>query len=234
MSYFSFYKNLHMKDDLELQQDVVSQLGWDPFLHASDIEVSVKNGMVSLAGQVNSYAQKEAVEAAVRKVIGVRGISGELSVGASPAYNRSDDEIKSSVLHAFHWHSAIPEENIQVNVEDGVVTLEGEVEWDYQRTAAQQAVAGMMGVRDVINRITVHARATAVDVRSKISAAFHRSATIDAARIAVEVEGTKAILRGRVRSFAEKEDAAAAAWSAPGIDAVDNYLELTPDLEYNF
>jgi osmotically-inducible protein OsmY len=119
-------------------------------------------------------------------------------------------------------------------VEDGVVTLEGEVEWDYQRGSAKNAVASLLGVRDVVNRISVMPRITASDVKSRISSALHRTATIDAERISVDIVGNKAILRGKVRSYAEKEDAEDAAWAAAGISSVDNYLEIVPEEIYTF
>ena len=223
-----------MKNDLDIQQDVMSQLKWDPFLKASEIGVAVKNGIVTLSGQVDNYAQKLAAERAAKKVTGVHGIAEDIHIGVSPSYRKTDTEIAESVLNALKWHSAVPDEKIKIKVEDGVVTLEGEVEWDYQRGSAKNAVASLLGVRDVVNRISVTPRITASDIKSRISSALHRTATIDAERISVDIVGNKAILRGKVRSYAEKEDAEDAAWAAAGITSVDNYLEMIPEEAYTF
>ena len=177
-----------MKNDLEIQQDVMNQLKWNPFLKASEIGVSIKNGIVTLSGQVDSYAQKLEAERTVRKVAGVKAIAEDIEIGVSPSYKKSDTEIAGSVLNALKWHSAVPEDRLEVKVEDGVVTLGGEVEWEYQRNSARNAVVNLLGVRSVINNIAINPKASAGDVKSKITSALLRTATIDAERINVEVK----------------------------------------------
>jgi osmotically-inducible protein OsmY len=223
-----------MKNDLEIQQDVINQLKWQPFIRTSDIGVFVKNGVVTLTGQVDSYAQKIAAEKAAKKVFGVRAIAEDIQIGVSPSYRKSDTEIAESVVNAIKWHSAVPEDRITVKVEDGVVILNGEVDWEYQRQSAYKAIAGLLGVKRVINNVSLKPKITASDVSSRISEALHRSATVDAEKITVEVVGNKAILHGRVRSYAEKEDAEDAAWCAPGISTVESHLELIPEEELAF
>lgn len=220
-----------MKSDLEIQQDVIRELKWQPFLNAATIGVSVRDGIVTLSGQVDSYAQKLAAETAARKVSGVRALAEDIQIGVSPLYRKTDAEIAGSVLTALKWHSAVPDEKINLKVEDGVVTLGGEVDWEFQRNSAKNAVSTLIGVRNVVNNILVKPKASVQDVQSKISAALHRSATLDAQRISVTVEGTRVILRGTVRSFAEKEDAENAAWCAPGISKVESFLQVEPQLE---
>ena len=223
-----------MKNDLEIQQDVIHQLSWEPFLKASDIGVTVKNGIVTLTGEVDSYYKKISAEKAARKVAGVRAIAEDIQLRVSPSFIKTDAELAESVLNALKWHSAVDEEKLKIKVEDGVVTLDGEVEWEFQRTSAKNAVSNLLGVRNVISNIVLKPKLTVTDIKSKISSAFHRTATIDAQKIEVEIQGNKAILRGKVRSYAEKDDAESAAWSAPGIAYVDNKLELVPEFELSF
>ena len=223
-----------MKNDLEIQQDVIHQLSWEPFLKASDIGVTVKNGIVTLTGEVDSYYKKISAEKAARKVAGVRAIAEDIQLRVSPSFIKTDAELAESVLNALKWHSAVDEEKIKIKVEDGVVTLDGEVEWEFQRTSAKNAVSNLLGVRNVISNIVLKPKLTVTDIKAKISSAFHRTATIDAQKIEVEIQGNKAILRGKVRSYAEKDDAESAAWSAPGIAYVDNKLELVPEFELSF
>ena len=219
-----------MKSDSQIQNDVVEQMKWEPFLKGSDIGVAVKNGVVTLSGNVDSYSKKVTAENATRKVSGVRAIAEDLQIGVSPAFSKSDTEIAEAVLHALQWHSAVQEEKIKIKVENGIVRLDGEVEWEYQRTLANAAIEHLAGVRSVINLISVKPTVKPSDIQQKISAAFHRSATIDAGKITAEIAGTKVTLRGKVRSFAEKQDAENAAWNAPGVTIVESGLEVeTPE-----
>lgn len=215
-----------MRTDAQIQKDVMDEIKWEPFLHASEIGVAVKNGVVTLSGQVDSYSKKLSAEKATKKVLGVKAIAEDIQIGVSPAYKKTDTEIAEAVLNALKWHTAVQEEKIKIKVEDGNVRLDGEVEWEYQRTNAKTAIENLSGVRSVINFITVKPRATATDVRQKIASAFHRSATIDAEKITTEVVGSKVILRGKVRSIAEKEDAEIAAWNAPGVTILENKLTV--------
>ena len=221
-----------MKNDLQILQDVMNQLKWDPYIKTSEIDVSVKNGIVKLSGVVDSYAKKIAAEKAACKVRGVRAIAEEIRINVSPASAKTDAELAEIVLNTLRMHTTVPEENIRVKVESGVVTLDGEVEWDYQRTAARHAISNLTGIKNVISNLTVKPKVLDRDIKSKIKAAFHRTATIDANKISVDIDGSKVTLRGKVRSYTEKEDAESAAWAAPGVISVTSYLEVVPAEEY--
>lgn len=223
-----------MKSDYEIQQDVLNQLKWNPLLKSSEIGVAVEDGIVTLSGHVDVYSKKIQAEQSAKKVAGVRAVAEDIVVGISPVYQKTDAEIAAAVLSALKWNSSVDEKDIKVKVENGVVTLEGEVEWEYQRMSAKNAVVNLIGVKSVQNMILLKVKTTPKDVQQKISAAFHRSATIDADKVLVEVIGNKAILRGNVRSFAEKEDAEDAAWAAPGITSVESHLSVVPTEEYAF
>jgi osmotically-inducible protein OsmY len=225
-SHFYALKFTSMKTDEKIQQDVIEQIKWNPLLNATEIGVAVKNGVVTLSGQVDSYHKKLEAEKEAKKVSGVKAIAEDIHVGISASNKRTDTEIAEAVINALKWHTSISQENIQVKVEEGFVTLDGEVEWDFQRESAKNAVVSLAGVRSVINTIRLKQKVTPDDLKQKINAAFHRSASLDASKIEIEVVGTRAILKGKVRSFAEREDAESAAWSAPGILDVDNKLEL--------
>jgi osmotically-inducible protein OsmY len=221
-----------MKTDYEIQQDVINQLKWNPYLNSSEIGVSVKDGIVTLSGHVDVYSKKIQAEQSAKKVSGVRAVAEDIVVGISPVYGKTDAEIAKAALDAVKWNSSVDDKQIKVKVEDGVVTLEGEVEWEYQRQSARNAVVNLIGVKSVINTIMLKVKATPKDIQQKITAAFHRTATIDAEKVSVEVSGTRAILRGSVRSYAEKDDAEEAAWAAPGITNVENKLTVMPVEEY--
>ncbi len=215
-----------MKSDIEIQKDVMEEIKWEPFLEVSEIGVAVKNGIVTLSGMVDKYAKKAAAEKAAKRVVGVKAVAEDIQVGFSPSYLKSDAEIAEAIINALKWHTAVQEDKIKIKVEDGIVKLEGEVEWEYQRTNVKTVVENLIGVRSVINLINVKPKITTVDIKQKISSAFHRSATIESGRIMVEVNGNEVTLVGKVRSFVEKEDAERAAWAAPGVIRVVSKLEI--------
>jgi osmotically-inducible protein OsmY len=215
-----------MKSDIKIQEDVMEQLKWEPFLKSSEIGVAVKNGIVTLSGQVDSYSKKLAAENAAKKIAGVRAIAEDIQIGVSPTHRKTDTEIAEAVLNALKWHTMIPDEKIKVKVEDGVVRLDGEVEWEYQRTQAKLVIEDLAGIRYVLNFIKVKPQINATEIRNKINSAFKRSALIDSGKITIEVTGSNVCLKGKVRSYAEKEDAENAVWNAPGVASVDNRLEI--------
>lgn len=217
-----------MKTDLEFQQDLLNQFKGQSLIKAANSGVAVKNGVDMLSGDVATHAQKITAETVSKKVNGVKAVADEIQVMDTPVYKLSDADIAVSVVNALKWHNTVPESGIQVKVEDGLVTLEGKVDREYQRQSASRAVENLMGVRNVINRLLLQNRITVADVQNKILSAFHRSATLDADKIEVEISGNKVMLRGTVRSLAEKEDAEEAAWCASGITRVESYLKVLP------
>lgn len=222
-----------MKTDSQIQKDVMEELKWEPFINSAEIGVAVKNGIVTLSGQVDSYSKKLYAEKAAKKVFGVKAIAEDIQIGVSPLNQRTDAEIAAEVLNALKWHTAVQEDKIKIKVENGNVRLEGEVEWEYQRASAKAAIENLYGVKSVTNFITLKAKVTTTDIEQKINAAFHRSATIDSEKIHAEVNGSKVTLRGRVRSMAEKDDAEIAAWNAPGVTSVHSLIEINVP-EYAF
>ena len=222
-----------MKTDAQIQQDVIDELLWEPQLNTSEIGVTVTKGIVTLSGKVDSYYKKIKAEKTAKKVAGVKAVAEDIEVGILSTSNKSDTEIADAVLKALKWHTAVKEDKIKIEVENGIVKLDGEVEWEYQKNNAKIAIQNLRGVKLVINSIIVKPKVSPHELEQKISAAFHRSATIDSRKITAEVDGSKVILRGKVRSFAENDDAEDAAWAAPGVLTVVNELEIEePEYAY--
>ena len=215
-----------MKTDLQIKNDVMEELKWEPVLNASQIGVSVKDGVVTLSGTVDSYSKKITAERSAKKIDGVKAIAEDIEVVLPGTSKRNDTDIADAVVNALKWHSAVREHKINVKVESGIVTLEGEVDWEFQKNSAKMMVENLLGVTGIINNIKIKQKSSVSEIKKKIISAFHRSATIDASGVEIEIIGSKAILKGNVRSWAEKEDAENAVWSASGIDRVDNRLEI--------
>lgn len=215
-----------MKTDSHIQKDVMEELKWQPELNSSEIGVAVKNGVVTLSGLVDTFSKKLAAEKAAKKIAGVKAIAEDIQIGVSPSYNKTDAEIAAAVLNALKWHTAVQDEKVKIKVENGFVTLDGEVDWEYQRNNAKVAIQNLAGVRGVYNLICLKARNTPSDIENKIMSSFKRNAVTDAERITAEVIGSKVILHGTVRSLAEKEDALNAVWYAPGVSSVESKLQI--------
>ena len=214
-----------IRTDHELQKDVLAELRWEQGVEASEIGVAVKDGVVTLTGKVDTYLKKWRAEEAAHRVNGVIAVANDIEVRTIG--ERTDTDIAAAAVHAVKWDASLPADKIQVTVDKGWVTLKGELEWQYQKQEAERVIRRLWGVKGVSNLITLKPLASPTDLKKKIEDALVRTAEVDANNIAVEVQGSKAILKGKVHSWAEKQEAERTAWLAPGITSVDNQIKVT-------
>jgi len=214
--------------DRELQEHVQNALDWEPSIDAAEIGVTVETGVVTLRGDIKSYAEKAAAERVTLGVYGVKAVANDINVRLGGGQQRTDTEIAQAAVSALKWNTMVPDEKITITVSNGLVTLKGQVDWEYQRATAANVVRDLTGVRGVTNSITVKPHVSVTDVKSKIEAALRRSAEVDARRINVAVADSKVILSGNVHSWSERSEARQAAWAAPGVKDVEDHIAVVP------
>ncbi len=222
-----------MKTDAQLQRDVMNELQWEPTVHAAEIGVAVKDGVVTLSGDVDSYAKRWAAERAVKRVSGVKAVAEEIKVTLPGTYRRADEDIARAAANILAWDYWVPHDRVEVMVQNGRVTLSGDVDGYYQKAAAEDAVRHLIGVSGVTNSITIKPPVRTVktlEVKNKIEEALKRNARLllNAEKIQVDISGNKVILRGSVGSWADHDEAEQAAWSAPGVSEVENKILVIP------
>jgi osmotically-inducible protein OsmY len=219
-----------IRTDEQIQIDVLEELKWDTRVRPNEIGVAVKDGIVTLTGWVDSYLKKMAAEEAAHRVPGVKAVANDIEVRLPGFAERTDTDLAAAVLNALRWDAAIPTGKVDVTVSQGWVTLKGEVEYAFQKRDAERAVRRLSGVKGVSNLIMVKPQVFPSDLKQQIERALVRNAETDARNITIEVEGSKIILRGTVRSYAEKQAAEETAWSAPGVTEVENRIVISPML----
>lgn len=215
-----------MKTDAQLQKDILAELAWDPAVNATDVGVIVKDGVVTMTGHLTNFAEKYATERAVRRVSGVKALAIDIEVRLSPSYKRSDSDIAAAVQRAIDWKVVVPDDCIQPKVENGWITLDGEVQWKYQRKAAERAVRDLFGVVGVTNLVKVKPKIAPSDVERNIASALVRQAEREAKKLEIKVDGSRVFFHGKVHSWAEYRAVQGAAWAAPGVSAVENKLTV--------
>jgi osmotically-inducible protein OsmY len=215
-----------MKSDNELQRHVMEELAWEPSVDAAGIGVSTNDGIVTLSGEVKSYPEKWAAEKAAQRVSGVRAVTDQIVVTLPGGSHQSDTDIARAAADSLDWNISVPRKRIKVLVKDGFITLDGNVDFYYQKAAAEEAVRHLTGVRGVYNQLTVKPAVMAADVKNKIEKALERAAEVDARKISVEARDHRVILSGKVRTWLEREEAERAAWAAPGVSDVKNDIRI--------
>lgn len=222
-----------MKTNEDLRNDVMEEIKWDPELRdvATEIGVAAKDGVITLSGAVDTYWKKISAERAAQRVSSVRVVACDIEVKIGNIGKRTDTEVAEAVRNALRWNSAVNEDKIEVKVDNGWVYLDGKVAWEYEKRNAQDAVDDLVGVRGVTNNIIIESKPIDTkEILRKITAAYHRSATVDASSIILEPSDNKVTLRGKVRSWAEKQEAEKIAWAAPGVSTVDNQIEVDAEV----
>ena len=216
-----------MKTDADLKRDVTAELAWDPSVKATAIGVAVKDGVITLTGHIDTFAEKHATSRAVRRDAGVKAIALELDVKIAPDHKRSDTDIATSAEQALKWNTLVPVEAIRLTVDHGWVTLQGDVEWDYQRLSVEKAIRPLMGVVGISNEIVLRAQPKMVDLARRIEGALMRQAIREAQHVQIAVDGTTVKLSGTVHSWQERDAVQGVAWSAPGVRSVINELRVS-------
>jgi osmotically-inducible protein OsmY len=216
-----------MGKDSQLQSAVMDELRWEPSINAADIGVAAKEGVVTLTGFVRSYPEKQSAERAAKRVAGVKAVAEEIEIRLAGIHERTDSDIAKSAVAALAWNVIVPRDSVKVMVEKGWVTLEGEVGWQYQKMAAEDSVRNLPGVKGVSNLVQIKATVDTAHLKANIEQALVRNAQFDARQISVDAVAGKVILRGQVRSWAEKEEAEHVAWSAPGVTKVENAVTVS-------
>jgi osmotically-inducible protein OsmY len=216
-----------MKTDTQLQSDIIAELSWEPSINSAEIGVEVKDGIVTLAGHVGSYAEKIDAERATMRVTGVKALAVEMDVRLSGSSTRTDADIARSVENVLQWTTYLPKDAVKIKVEGGLVTLSGEVTWEFQRRAAVSAVRYLMGVRGVNDQLLITPALSVPVVKADIEAALKRRAHKEAHDISVAVHGTGVTLSGKVHSWSERELATNTAWRSPGVRSVVDNTTLT-------
>jgi osmotically-inducible protein OsmY len=217
-----------MKKDTDLRRDVLDELEWEPSIDAAEIGVTAHDGVVTLTGAVKSYTEKMTAERATKRLHGVKAIANDIEVRLPGTAERTDSDIARAAVEALKWKTSVPDSRIKVVVNKGWVTLEGDVDWQYQKDAAFEAVHHLVGVQGVTTLITLKPGVSATAVKSRIEAAFRRSAEVDAQKVRVETRDGKVTLRGDLPSWSERQEAERTAWAAPGVSQVENLIAIAP------
>ncbi|WP_102108026.1 BON domain-containing protein [Oceaniglobus roseus] len=212
--------------DIDLRQDVLDELEYEPSIDAAEIGVTVEDGTVTLTGHVRTYAEKRQAENIVKRVKGVRAIAQEIEVRPLGSHLTADDEIAKRAVNSLTWNASVPRDRVQVKVENAYISLSGKVDWYYQKMAAEKAVQSISGVKGVGNLIEIKPKVSPTDVRQRIENALKRDAELEAKRIQVQVSDSRVTLEGRVRNWAERDAAERAAWAAPGVAHVVDHITI--------